>query len=342
MQRPHFVPPGRFEPSRFLAASLLSRVTDLRVSDPAVARRLASKRAKRERLTLDGKLTLLAADHPARMVTSIRGDALRMGRRQELLARVARVLACSPFDGVLGTSDVFDDLLMLEHVGRRKMLAGKLMIGSVNRGGLAGSSWELDDAPTGYDAKGAKAMGLDGAKFLLRLDPGDQGSAKTLAYCVQTAKECAELDLPLFLEPLPVVKKDGKVRTDNDREKLVKLVGVASALGSSSAGVWLKLPYCEGFEDVAGATTLPIVLLGGEAGEDVLGLLDEVESAMKAGPNVRGVLMGRNLLYPPGGDPLPLAMAIHGVVHKGETADAAAKSMAKWEGKDLDAFGSKD
>jgi Cgl0159-like len=332
----------RFEPTDFLASKLLSRVTDLRVEDPGVVRRLASKRARRRSLTSDGKLTLLAADHPARMVTTIRGDPLRMGRRREFLARVARVLACSPFDGVLGTADVFDDLLMLEKVGGREMLGGKLMIGSVNRGGLAGAVWELDDVPTGYDARGAAAMGLDGVKFLLRFDPEDEGSAKTLGYCVQAMRECAGFNLPMFLEPLPVVKKEGKPVTDNDKEKLVKLVGVASALGSSSAGVWLKLPYCEGFGEVAGATTLPIVLLGGEAGDDVLGLLQEVESAMKSGPNVRGVLMGRNLLYPPGGDPLPLAMAVHEVVRGGATAAEAAKSVGKWEGKDLEAFGSED
>jgi DhnA family fructose-bisphosphate aldolase class Ia len=138
------------------------------------------------------------------------------------------------------------------------------------------------------------------------------------------------------------VKRDGKIRTDASKEKLVKLVGVASALGDSSARIWLKLPYCDGFEEVAAATTLPILLLGGEAGDDVLGLIREVEAAMKSGSNVRGVLLGRNLLYPPGGDPMSLAMAIHSVVHEGVGAGEAAKGMAKWEGKALDYFGSND
>jgi DhnA family fructose-bisphosphate aldolase class Ia len=333
--------PGRsFNPEEFLPARLFTTITNLRVDDPDVAFRTAAMRVRRRRLSPDGKFTLLAADHPARMVTEIRMDQLRMGDRHEFLSRVARVLACSPFDGVLGTADVFDDLLMLEHLvgGRRSFLGRKLMLGSVNRGGLAGTVFELDDQATGYDVDGIARMRLDGAKFLLRVDPDDEASARTLWYGVKTVRECSKLRLPVFVEPLPVVKRDGKVKADNTKEKLVKLVGVASALGSSSARVWLKLPYCNGFEDVAAATTLPIVLLGGEAGDDVPGLLNEVEAAMKAGPNVRGVLLGRNLLYPPGDDPLPLAMALHSMVHEGAGAAEAAKSMAKWEEKDLDCF----
>src|SRR5208283_4743725 len=108
------------------------------------------------------------------------------------------------------------------------------------------------------------------------------------------------------------------------------MVGVASALGSSSTRIWLKLPFSERFEDVARATTLPILLLGGEAIKDVGGLLRQVEAAMKAGPNVRGVLLGRNLLYPPEEDPLPVALAIHSIVHHGTSAEEAESKMEGW------------
>lgn len=285
----------------------------------------------------------MAADHPARMVTGIRDDPLRMGNRHEFLSRAARVLACSPFDGVLGTSDLMDELLILEHLqGGRGLLDGKLMVGSVNRGGLAGSVFELDDRVTGYDVPGIVGMRMDGAKFLLRFDPEDADSLRTLRYCEEIVRDCARLKVPLFLEPLPVVREDGKIKLDKDRGKLIKLVGVASGLGSSSARVWLKLPICEGFGEVAAATTLPILLLGGEASDDVPELLTGIETGMKSGPNVRGVLMGRNLLYPPEGDPLPLAMAVHSIVHGGATAEDAARAMPKWEGKSLGVFASND
>ena len=338
------MPAREFVPEDFLPTKLFAKITDARVDDPDLASRVAARRLRRRSLTTDGKLTLLAADHPARMVTEIRADPIKMARRHEFLSRIVRVLACTPFDGVLGTCDVFDELLMLDGLagGKESFLAKKLMLGSVNRGGLLGSASELDDFVTGYDAEGISRMRLDGAKFLLRIDPEDERSAKTLEYCVETVRSCSEKKIPVFIEPLPVLKREGKVKMDASKEKLVKLVGVASAFGDSSARIWLKLPFCEGFEEVAAATTLPIVLLGGEAEDDVLALLKEVEAAMRSGNNVKGVLLGRNLLYPPGGDPMPLAMAIHSVVHDEVGALDALKAMGKWEGKALDYFRSND
>ncbi len=337
------MPERAFVARRFLPLKLYDKVVDSRVRDPALPARVLAARARRRSLTKDGRLTLLAADHPARMVTQIRADPLGMGRRHELLSRVLRVIACSSFDGLLSTADVLDELCIIQGLaGSPRFLDRKVFIGSVNRGGLQGSVSELDDGITAYDVEGIVKMRLDGAKLLLRFDPDDEGSAKTLGYCVDVIRACGARKIPVFLEPLPVVKRDGKVSTDADKGKLVRLVGVASALGSSSARVWLKLPYCEGFQDVAAATTLPILLLGGEAANDVSGLLGEIESAMKSGPNVRGVLMGRNLLYPPGGDPLPLAMAVHSVVHDGKGAKEAEVAMPQWESKALDYFGSND
>ena len=333
------MPPRRFEPLEFLPQDLYAKLIDSRVKYPGLPAREAAIRKRRRKLAPDGKLALLAADHPARMVTSIRDDPLRMSRRHELLSRVLRVMACSPLDGFLGTADMVDDLLAIESLGSGgKYLDGKLIIGSTNRGGLAGSSFELDDRVTGYDVEGIIRMRLDGAKFLLRLDPEDPSSLRTLRYYVEMARECEEKEVPMFLEPLPVVRKDGKVRTDNTKEKLIRIAGMASGLGSSTSRTWLKLPYCEGFEEVAAATTLPIVLLGGEASDDVNGLLTEISTAMKAGPNVRGVLMGRNLLYPPGDDPLPLAMAVHSIVHEGTEPTEALDKMGAWSSRGLDAF----
>ena len=59
-------------------------------------------------------------------------------------------------DGVLGTADVLEDLLLLG------ALDGKVVIGSMNRGGLAGTVFEIDDRFTGYDAAAIEAHGLRG------------------------------------------------------------------------------------------------------------------------------------------------------------------------------------
>ncbi len=312
-------------------------MTDLRVRDPGLPTRLAKRRVRREALAKDGKLTLLAVDHTARMVTSIGDDPLRMADRRDLLARTLRVMGCSSFDGLLGSPDVVDDLFLLQKQASKRFLDRKVLIGSANRGGLSGATFEMDDSVTGYDAKGIASMRLDGGKFLLRIDPEDEASLKTLEYCTTFVRECQELDIPVFLEALPVARRDGRLTVVRDAGTLAKLVGVATALGSSSSRLWLKLPYVEDFAKVAKATTCPILVLGGDAKEvDVL--FSQILSAMESGPNVRGVLMGRNILYPEEGDPRGMAFAIDAIVRHGAGVNEAKQVMEKESWKKCELF----
>jgi DhnA family fructose-bisphosphate aldolase class Ia len=138
--------------------------------------------------------------------------------------------------------------------------------------------------------------------------------------------ETNALHIPMFLEPLPVVKTEKGYKVVKTADALAKIVGVASALGDSSRYLWLKLPYCENYEVVARATTLPILLLGGESVGDPTAFLREVSSGMAAGSNVRGALVGRNVLYPGDDDPLAVAEAVGGIVHHGWTAEQAMHS----------------
>jgi DhnA family fructose-bisphosphate aldolase class Ia len=111
---------------------------------------------------------------------------------------------------------------------------------------------------------------------------------------------------------------------------------VASALGDSSRYLWLKLPHCENYDTVARATTLPILLLGGESAGDPAPFLRQLGSAMSAGPNVRGALVGRNVLYPGDEDPLAMAEAAGGIVHENWSVDTALESMTANRGRGLD------
>jgi len=120
------------------------------------------------------------------------------------------------------------------------------------------------------------------------------------------------------------------------REALARLAGVASALGDSSRYMWLKLPYCEDYQTVARSTTLPILLLGGESAGDPAPFLRQLESALKAGPNVRGALVGRNVLYPGAQDPLAMAEGAGGIVHEGWGVQQALASMGEANGAAMD------
>ena len=108
----------------------------------------ATKRRKRPVSILGehGRLMVIAADHPARGALRAGDRPLAMADRAELLDRLCLALSRPGVNGVLGTSDVLEDLLLLG------ALDDKVVFGSMNRGGLAGTVFEIDDRFTGYDA----------------------------------------------------------------------------------------------------------------------------------------------------------------------------------------------
>lgn len=329
-----------FSSDQYFPDALLARLTEARVNDPNFAWRAARVRIQRECLAPRGKLNILAADHPARNVTRVGANPLAMADRRDYLARILRVLSSQRVDGIMATMDILEDLLaidgFLREAGAPVLLDGRVLIASLNRGGLAGSSWELDDPLTGTTPVTCQEWRLDGAKLLLRVDEREPASLKTLVACARAINESNARGLPMFLEPLPVTKTDNGYVVVKTAEALARLAGVASALGDSSRYLWLKLPYCENYETVARATTLPILLLGGESAGDPSPFLRQLSSAMAAGPNVRGALVGRNVLYPGDEDPLAMAEAAGGIVHEGWSVDVALQSMANNRGRDLD------
>ncbi len=329
-----------FSSKEFLPASLMARLTDTRVNDPEFSWRAAQARTRRAKVAPSGKLNILAADHPARRVTKVGGDSLAMANRHDFLARILRVLLSGRVDGIMATMDVLEDLLaidgFLREAGGAPLLDGKVLLGSLNRGGLAGTIWEMDDPVTGPTSATCRAWKFDGTKLLLRLEDNEAASLKTMLDCAKAVTEANALGLPTFLEPLPVTKTDKGYVVVKTKEALAKIVGVASALGDCSRLMWLKMPYCEGFETVAGATTLPILLLGGESAGDPAPFLRQLGAAMLAGPSVRGALVGRNVLYPGDEDPLAMAEGAGGIVHEGWPVEKALESMAASRGRDMD------
>lgn len=252
------------------------------------------------------RLVIVAADHPARRVLAAADNAWAMADRIDFLCRVAEVLAQPAVDGVLATPDVFEELLVLNRVAMREgagdILTGKVVVGSMNRGGLADTVFELDDFFSGYTVRSLMGMRLDAGKILLRVDPASRDSALTLRATVRKLNALVEHRLPVFLEPLSI-----PLETD----ELVRLVGVAAALGESSARRWLKLPMVDDFDRVARASTLPILLLGGKNPGPPPVLAAKISRLMETSPSVQGVMMGRGVLYPEDGrSPAEAALTI--------------------------------
>jgi len=308
----------------YFPAARLDEITAVRVEHPEWAGEEARTRSRRSRLAPDGRLVLAALDHPARGVNAIGGAPLAMGDRREYLARARRALEDPALDGVMATADVLEELLILSHLERRGtgagFLDGRVLVGSMNRGGLAGSAFELDDAFTAMGAERIAELGFDGGKMMYRLDPQDPASGRTIAACARALDELGRRGLAAFLEPLGVGPRAEGYKPAKDADTLVRQCGIAAGLGNSSLHLWLKVPIVPGLERVCRATTLPLLLLGGPARENPDDMVRDFAAAMAAGPRVRGAIIGRNLLYPGSRDPLEMSRALTALVHVGAGA----------------------
>jgi DhnA family fructose-bisphosphate aldolase class Ia len=215
----------------------------------------------------------------------------------------------------------------------------------MNRTGLAGAEHEMMDRTSSYmTGKRIQQMHLDGGKLLWRWVPGgeknDRYALETLERVAKAVEELAELNLPAFVEPLPMLKTETGYKTDHSTDNIIKAVGIASGLGYYTGRVWLKIPYCADFARVAKATTMPVLLLGGESTGKPSGTIEDFVRGLGAGPNIRGALVGRNVLFCGEDDPAVIAEAINLVVHQRASAIEAIRVARKLRGTKMDWFGS--
>ncbi|MEV6548149.1 deoxyribose-phosphate aldolase [Streptomyces sp. NPDC051597] len=273
----------------------------VRARSPEAVAEAAARRARRPLVRGSGRLLIIAADHPARGALAVGDDAFAMADRSVLLGRLCLALSRPGVDGVLASADILEDLLLLG------ALEDKVVMGSMNRGGLAGSAFELDDRFTGHRAQDLARLGFDAGKLLLRLDYEDPGSLDTLHSAARAIDAMAERRLPVFVEPFICHRRDGRLRNDLGADAVTRSLAIASGLGGTSAYTWLKVPVTDEPDDMArvmATTTLPAVLLGGDTGTtpgEQEAAYEKWRGALRL-PTVRGLVAGRTLLYPADGD----------------------------------------
>ncbi|GGX54108.1 hypothetical protein GCM10010515_21650 [Streptomyces fructofermentans] len=277
----------------------IGELVRVRARHPEAVAEAAARRPRRALLGESGRLMIVAADHPARGVLAVGDRRLAMADRVDLLERLCLALSRPGVDGVLATADVLDDLLLLGALDR------KVVMGSLNRGGLAGAAWEADDRFTGHRPCDLERSRFDAGKLLLRIDYEDPGSLTTLETAARVVDDMAGRRLPVFVEPfLSRRTPRGDLRNDLGAEAVTTSIAVASGLGGTSAYTWLKVPVTENPDDMARVmetSTLPAVLLGGDVGDDQDGAYEKWRGALRL-PTVRGLVVGRSLLHPADGD----------------------------------------
>ncbi len=334
---------SEFNKDDVIPPSLYERITTIRITEPQRILERAHARLRNEHVAPDGRLSIVAADHPARFVTKAGDDALVMADRHDYLARLVHLLKHDAVDGVMASMDILEELFIIDSLyleeKKPSFLNNKLMMVSLNRGGLAGSAWELDDPLTGPSAKSIRNYRLDGSKLLLRVDLHHADSLKTMMYCQKALKKLTPLDLPIFLEPLPVHSTQNEngtldITLSKNPDDYIRLIGVASALGEASRNLWLKLPVVGSQTDmarIAGATTLPIVLLGGGKSDTPTQVATDLMTTMQSAHNICGLMLGRNLMFPNGQkeNPLPLAATLFTLCHDPKLRDYTKTDLSE-------------
>ena len=247
---------------------------------------------------------ILAADHRARGVMTIEPYA------SYLDALSAALPSC---DGILASAQPLRDLAMSGAVEPRHSTYL-----SVNRTGLAGSAFELDDRLVA-SVEGAAAEGWTGVKHMTRIDLSDRHTAEALELLGQVLEQARDFGLEALIEAMPW--RDGHM--GRDVESIVLAAVVAHDIGAPI----LKVPVPEvetgsarvdAVARVVASVGVPVLFLGGPRdGRDRTAVLAEVRDVMGGGG--AGMAMGRVLFEDP--DPAGIARSVaevvHGSVHAG-------------------------
>jgi len=240
---------------------------------------------------------ILAADHRARAV-------LTTENWTEFFGSLAQALPCC--DGILATAQPLRALAQGGHLTARHRTYL-----SINRTGLAGSVFELDDRLVASVGR-AESEGWTGVKHMTRIDFEDPVTAAALELLGQVLEESHEAGLEALIEPL--VGQKGRIRQDTDAVVLAAVIAHDLGAPVIKVPVPAASPGEERQEAVArvvASVSVPVLFLGGpriEAGRDRV--LDEVRDVMEGGG--AGMAMGRTLYQDP--DPGEMAGLVAALV----------------------------
>ncbi len=241
---------------------------------------------------------LLAADHRARAVPTTENW-------DEFFGALAQALPSC--DGILATAQ---PLAGLAEAGHLTALHRTYL--SINRTGLAGSVFELDDRLVASVARAA-VDGWSGVKHMTRIDMDDPLTASALELLGQVLEQSRQAGLEALIEPL--AWDQGRIRRDTDAIVMAAIIAHDMGAPVLKVPVPAVAPGAERQRAVArvvAAVSVPVLFLGGPvtaAGRQHV--LAEVRDVMEGGGG--GMAMGRTIYQDP--DPAEVAGLVHTLVH---------------------------
>ncbi len=160
----------------------------------------------------------------------------------------------------------------------------------------------------GFASDMENALGMGADCVAVQTFIGAAGESRSLELLCRTADAGARYGMPTL----------GVVAVGKEMERTEKFFLLATRVLAENGANIVKSYYCEGFERVAAACPVPIVIAGGKK----LPELEALEMAYKAiQEGARGVDMGRNIFQ--SDSPAGMARAIGKVVHEGYTPKQA-------------------
>jgi DhnA family fructose-bisphosphate aldolase class Ia len=241
---------------------------------------------------------ILAADHRARAVLTTENWA-------EFFGSLAQALPSC--DGILATAQPLSGLAAAGH-----LTAAHRSYLSINRTGLAGSAFELDDRLVASVPRAA-ADGWSGVKHMTRIDMGDPITASALELLGQVLEQASAAGLEALIEPL--MWDQGRIRRDPDAIVLAAVIAHDMGAPVIKVPVPAVAPGAERQRAVArvvASVSVPVLFLGGpRTAAGRAPVLDEVRDVMEGGG--AGMAMGRTIYQDP--DPAEAAGLVHDLVH---------------------------
>lgn len=310
----------KFICQEFLGDDVFRKLNEIKAFHPEV---ILEETANREKPGFPHKrLVFAAADHNARMINEYKGNPIGLSNRREYLTRLVRMLQSDSVDGVEATPDIIEDLIIINKIrkdaGEKDFLKGKMLVGTVNRGGLKNTIWEMDDMPACFTVERINKLNMDGVKFMIRINPKDENAKYTVKYCADAINDAEKYGLPIFIEALYVESNEnGGYTMKTDSESLCKVVGVVGALGCTGAYKWIEVPLNNEYHVPVAATTCPVFVVPDEVEDEPEAVIREYTKEIGIADNIRGILLGRNVMYNES-DPLPIAEAIADIWHAAE------------------------
>lgn len=282
-------------------------------------------------LRSDGRVAILAIDHRQRAIINGLTDFYKLTQKIELVM---------PFmDAVMTNKEPLAWLVKrnLEVRSEHSFLDGKGLILSINRTGLAGSKFEMDDRLVATPME-ANRWGVDCVKFFIKINLQYETTDDQLELTQKVVTSCGELGMPVMLEPVylswdpnigPRFSKESTIHTDIKPETL-RLISI---IANDFHVPLLKLQYPQGgtrdekrdaFKEILRCVNAKVILPGGIKGNRI-DTLSFIQDAVELG--AAGFAIGRNVLLDE--KPEIMGYSLQKIIHDKYDAENALKEAQK-------------